>query len=170
MSLVSSFYRVRAAYSGEDDRPLAGYLASMGTYAGLVGLAAAVGRRRGARLPERFSLADTALLAVATHKASRLLTKSSIASALRAPFTRYEEPAGEAELNESVRADNGVQHAVGELVTCPFCTGVWMAGGLTAGLVLAPRATRLVITALTAVAGSDYLHLAYAAAKKHVAE
>jgi hypothetical protein len=36
-----------------------------------------------------------------------------------------------------------------------------VAGGLTAGLVLAPRATRVLLTGLTAVAGSDALQLAY---------
>jgi hypothetical protein len=36
---------------------------------------------------------------------------------------------------------------------------------LTAGLVLAPRLTRLVAAGLTAVAISDFLQLGYAAAK-----
>ncbi|MFI9811479.1 DUF1360 domain-containing protein [Saccharothrix variisporea] len=103
------------------------------------------------------------LLALATHKASRLLTKSSVTSVLRAPFTHFEGPAGHAEVNESPR--HGSRHAVGELVTCPFCSGVWIAGALTAAHVLAPRATGLVTTALTAVAVSDWLHLAYDRAK-----
>jgi hypothetical protein len=77
---------------------------------------------------------------------------------------RYEESAGEGEVNESVRG-TGVQHAVGELLSCPFCLAVWISGGLTAGLVLAPRATRLVLTALTAVAGSDAIQLVYDRAK-----
>lgn len=68
------------------------------------------------------------------------------------------------EVNESVRG-TGVQHAVGELLSCPFCLAVWISGGLTAGLVLAPRATRLVMTALTAVAGSDAIQLVYDRAK-----
>ncbi|GAA1341073.1 DUF1360 domain-containing protein [Saccharothrix algeriensis] len=166
MSIAAMFDRVRSAYSGEADRPLGGYLAAMGTYAGLVGVAVAVGRRRGARLPERLSAGDIALLAVATHKSSRLLTKSAVGSAVRAPFTRYEEPAGLAEVNESVRGGSGVRHSVGELVSCPFCSGVWIAGALTAGLVLAPRASRLVAGALAAVAGSDWLHLGYDLAKR----
>jgi len=43
---------------------------------------------------------------------------------------------------------------------------VWVATGLTGGLVLAPRLTRLAATVLTATAVSDFLHLAYDAAKR----
>jgi hypothetical protein len=156
--------RVRKAYANGHDRPLGGYIAVLGTYGSVFGLLTAVARLRGTRLPERIDVGDTVLLTIATHKASRLLTKDAVTSPLRAPFTRYEEPAGVGELNEAVRGE-GVQHAVGELVTCPLCLSVWVASGLTAGLVFAPRATRLLLTALTVVAGSDALHLAYDRAK-----
>ncbi|MEJ2855094.1 MULTISPECIES: DUF1360 domain-containing protein [unclassified Saccharothrix] len=160
MVMVERWRRARSAYAGRERRPLGGYLASLVSYAVLVGAATVVGRRRGARLPDRSSPGDVVLLAVATHKAGRLLTKASVTSVLRAPFTRFEGPAGHAEVNESPRHGGG-RHAVGELVTCPFCAGVWVAGALTTGRVFAPRATGLVTTALTAVAVSDWLHLAY---------
>lgn len=160
--------RVRRGYAHGEDRPLVGYTVVLGGYSALLGLLTAVGRATGARLPERVGVQDTVLLCLATHKASRLLSKDAVASPLRAPFARYEEPAGEAELNESVRG-SGVQHAVGELVTCPFCLAVWVSSGLTAGLVLAPRATRLVLTALSAVGASDMLQLAYDGAKARLA-
>ncbi|WP_231641751.1 DUF1360 domain-containing protein [Nocardia sp. NRRL S-836] len=150
---------IRQAYG--ESRPLPGYLLAMGTYAAIIGAVSVAGRRSGARLPERFSFADTALVSVATHKLSRLITKEAVTSPLRAPFTRYEEPAGHAELKESVRSHNPAQHAIGELLTCPFCIAVWVASGLTAGMVLAPRVTRLVSTAFTAVAASDVLNLVY---------
>jgi hypothetical protein len=51
---------------------------------------------------------------------------------------------------------------VGELISCPFCTAQWVATGYAAGLVFAPRFTRLVGTTMAAVAGSDWLQLAYA--------
>ncbi|SES35526.1 Protein of unknown function [Lentzea xinjiangensis] len=151
--------RIQQAYG--EGRPLPGYLVAITSYAVLAGAAAVAGRLTGVRLPDRFSLADTALVGVATHKASRLLTKEAVTSPLRAPFTRYEEPAGHAELKESPRKDTPAHHAIGELLTCPFCAGVWIASGLTAGLVFAPRVTRLVATALTAVATSDALNLVY---------
>lgn len=151
--------QIRQAYGA--GRPLPGYLAAIGVYSALVAAASVAGRLTGVRLPERFSLADTALVSVATHKASRLLTKEAVTSPLRAPFTRFERAAGSAEVVESVRAHNPGEHAIGELLTCPFCAAVWIASGLTAGMVFAPRLTRLVSTALTAVAASDVLNLVY---------
>lgn len=158
--------RTRRRYEGGDEpRPLKGYLAAMGAYAVAAASATAVGKALGVKLPERFGLGDTVLLCIATHKASRLLAKDAITSPIRAPFTEFEEPAGEAELNESVRG-HGVQHAVGELLTCPFCLAVWVSSGLAAGMVFAPRATRLGMTVLTAVAASDTLQIGYDASKQ----
>lgn len=149
-----------------EPRPLKGYLTLLATYGtGLAAVAAAV-RLTGRRLPDRVGLQDLATIAVATHRISRLLTKDAVTSPLRAPLTRYTEPAGSGEVNETVRHHGGFRHAVGEMVTCPFCAAVWTATGLTAGLVLAPRLTRLVATAATAVTGADFLHLAYEIAKK----
>jgi hypothetical protein len=136
----------------------------LGTYSAVLGLLTAVGRARGVRLPERFSVQDTVLLGTATHKASRLLTKQEVTSPLRAPFTSREEATGAAEVNESARGE-GARHTVGELLTCPFCVGVWLATGFTAGMVMAPRVTRLATTALTAIATSDLLQFVYDDAK-----
>jgi hypothetical protein len=155
---------VREAYEGEEERPLGGYLAALGTYAAAVGALTGTAALRGRRLPDGFSLGDTVLLSVATHKLSRLIAKDAVTSPLRAPFTRYEEPAGDGELNESVRG-RGVRHAVGELISCPFCLAVWIATALAGGMVLAPRLTRAVSVVLTAVASSDMLQLVYDAGK-----
>jgi hypothetical protein len=156
---------VRRAYEGDEDRPLGGYLAALGGYAAGVGTLACVAKLRGRHLPERFSLGDTLLLSIATHKLSRLLAKDAVTSPLRAPFTRYQEPAGDGELNESVRG-SGVRHAIGEMLTCPFCLAVWFATALAGGMVLAPRLTRTVSLVMTAVAASDTLQLVYDTAKQ----
>lgn len=164
-ALRNALARVRKRYEGAASRPLGGYAFALGSYAVSAAALIGVGRAKGVRLPDRVGVGDTVLLSVATHKASRILSKDAVTSPLRAPFTRYEEPAGEAELNESVRGQ-GHRHAVGELVTCPFCLSVWVATGLTAGLVFAPRATRLVNTALTAVAASDLMQIGYDGSKQ----
>ena len=149
-------------YEGERDRPLGGFLAVAGTYAAAVTVGVVVLRRRRQVLPERLGAADLALLTVATHKVSRLLAKDPVTSPLRAPFTRYEGMSGPAELAEKVRG-TGLRKAVGALVTCPFCLAVWVATAFVFGLVVAPRATRLAASVLTAVTGADVLHFAYAA-------
>jgi Protein of unknown function (DUF1360) len=159
--------RVRRAYAPHEHRPLDGYLAAMGAFGLLAGSVAAAARLGGRPAPERPATADVVLISIATHKLSRLLAKDSVTSPLRAPFTRYAEPGGAAEVNEEVRDEgSSVRHGVGELITCPFCLAVWVAGGLTGGLVLAPRLTRLAATALTATAVSDFLQFAYSAAKE----
>jgi hypothetical protein len=93
-----------------------------------------------------------------------LVAKDAVTAVIRAPFTRYEEPAGEGEVNESVRG-HGLAHAVGELLGCPFCLALWIATAMAFGMLLAPRATRWCAGVLAAVAGSDYLQFAYTALK-----
>ena len=156
---------VERAYQGDADRPLGGYLIALAGYAAEVGVIAGAALLRGRRLPERFSFGDTALLSVATHKLSRLIAKDAVLSPLRAPFTRYQEPAGGAELNESVRG-HGVRHAIGELISCPFCLAVWIATGLAGGMIHAPRLTRTLGVVMTAVAASDTWQLVYDTAKQ----
>lgn len=109
----------------------------MGAYGGVVGALSAAVRLSGRRLPDRISPSDLALLSVATHKISRLIAKDPVTSPLRAPFTRFAGTSGEAELAEEVRGQ-GPRKAVGELVTCPFCLGQWVATAFAFGLVLAP--------------------------------
>jgi hypothetical protein len=159
--------RLRQAYAPHEHRPLGGYLAAMGTYATVTATLAGLARATGRPVPERPLTSDVVLLSVATHKFSRLLAKDAVTSPLRAPFTSYDRPIGSGEVMEQVR-DQGssTRHAIGELLSCPFCLAVWVATGLTGGLVLAPRLTRLVATALTAVAASDFLQMAYAVAQR----
>ncbi|HEX2507378.1 MAG TPA: DUF1360 domain-containing protein [Miltoncostaeaceae bacterium] len=140
-------------------------------YAGLAALfnvamvgGLALAERSGRRIPERVSAADIALLGVATHKVSRLITKDRVTAFVRAPFTRYEEPAGHGELEEHARG-TGARRAVGQLLSCPYCISQWVAGGFFLGLVAAPRPTRLAAAMFTAVFVSDGLQLAWKAAE-----
>lgn len=96
---------------------------------------------------------------------SCLITKDSVTAVVRAPFTRFKEPAGNGEVNKEVRGTR-LRHAAGELLTCPFCIAQWIATGFAFGLVLAPRATRLIAGTLTAVTASDWLQFAHRALQK----
>lgn len=154
------------AYEGPPDHSLGGYAAMSGMYLTAVGVGASVLAARGRRLPERPSPYDLGLLAVGTHRLSRLLTKAAVTSPLRVRFTRYTGPGGPAEVSEEPRRPGPIRHAVGELLSCPFCMDVWLVTGLGWGLLAAPRATRAVMGLYTALAGADFLHLAYARAQK----
>ncbi|MBM2618699.1 DUF1360 domain-containing protein [Actinoplanes sp. LDG1-06] len=165
-SLRARMARVGQSYAPHDHRPLGGYAAAMGAFGALAVSLAGAAKVTGKPFSQP-SAADVILLSVATHKLSRLLAKDAVTSPLRAPFTRYAEPAGAAELNEEVRHhESSLKHGIGELVSCPFCLAVWVATGLTGGLVLAPRLTRLAAVTLTATAVSDFLQLGYDIAKK----
>jgi hypothetical protein len=143
-----------------EERPLRGYAAVMTLYGAGVAAAGALVRHQDRPLPD-VSLRDVVLVGVATHKLSRRLSKDSVTSPFRAPFTRYQGASGPAELAEDSRGD-GVRKAVGELVTCPFCLSQWVATGFVFGLALAPRATRMAASVFASLALADFLQFGYA--------
>lgn len=147
------------------EHPLMGYATLAALFNMLFAGFLALARLRRRPLPERVGLADVLLLGVGTYKLSRLLSKDAVTSFWRAPFARFEGPADEGEVNEQPRG-TGLRHAIGELVTCPFCLGQWIASFFLYGLVFAPRLTRLVASMYTMLTISDFLQLGYDAAKK----
>ncbi|OBJ02485.1 hypothetical protein A5659_10125 [Mycobacterium sp. 1165196.3] len=154
------------AYRGDNDRPLGGYLAVMAVYSTVVVAAVLAALATGRTLPTRWRLQDLLILTLGTHKLSRTLTKDAVTSPLRAPFTRYAGTGGPAEVQEEVREQSPLRHSLGELLTCPFCLDMWVATGFAIGLVFAPRFTRLVAGVFSALAGADFLQLAYAMAQQ----
>ncbi|MDN3251094.1 DUF1360 domain-containing protein, partial [Streptomyces sp. ZSW22] len=82
--------RTGRTYSAGEDRPLLGYAAAMTAFGVYTAGWAAVVRTRGRPLPDRPLPWDVALTAVATFRLSRLLSKASVTSPLRAPFTKFQ--------------------------------------------------------------------------------
>ncbi len=143
------------------DSRATGYLAAMSLFGTGVLTAARLHRLRGSSLPAGYASHDLLLGAIATHKFTRLVSKDAVTTPLRAPFTTFEGPSGHAEVAEEVREHGGVKHAVGELLTCPFCLAQWVGTGLVFGYVTAPKATRLAALTMTMIAGSDVLQFLY---------
>lgn len=163
-SLHERLHREALAYAGDADRPLAAYTGLMGAYAAtvvVVSITAQVTRRD----PPAPGPWDVALNALATHQLGRLIAKDPVTSPLRAPFTRFEGTSGPAELQEEVRG-TGARKAIGELINCPFRTGLWIATGITAGTLFAPRATRLANATLSALAAADFMQFARTALQR----
>lgn len=154
------------AYRGDNPRPLGGYLVVMGVYGVVVTVAGAAAVLSGRSLPSRWRIQDLIILTLGTHKLSRTLTKDAVTSPLRAPFTHYAGTGGPAEVQEEVREQSQLRHSLGELLTCPFCLDMWVATGFAIGLVFVPRFTRLIAGVFSALAGADFLHLAYAMAQQ----
>jgi uncharacterized protein DUF1360 len=151
-------------YGGED-RPLGAYLALIGLFHLIFALFLLATKGSNRSLPQRVRLGDIILLGVATHKLGYLLSNEAVTSAIRAPFTEYQEMQSPSNVEEQPRG-TGLRKAVGELLVCVFCIGHWIAAFLAYGLVLAPALTRFVAAIFAMVTVSDYLTQAYMAVMK----
>ncbi len=149
--------------ANEDDphRRSPAYAALATGYGALVGAVTLTAWRTGRR-PPRLSAGDIALLSAATFKLSRILTRDRVTAFLRAPFTRFDRPGKDTEIIDKP-VGTGMQHAVGELISCPFCTSQWVGTALVSGWLFAPDATRLVATSLAAITASDLLQYGHSA-------
>ena len=137
-----------------DRPPYESYAAIAGVFVGGIATVAALGRRA----PSGTAL-DLVALSAATFKASRTLSRERVASFVRQPFVEGEATTGEDERP----AGEGIQRALGELVTCPRCVGAWSAATLASSQVLAPRFGRLLTWSLGAAAANDFLQAAFRA-------
>ena len=131
-------------------RPLHEYASLVTVFSAALGGFVVLGRKR---LPERIGFGDLARVGLASYKIGRLVAKDEVTTWVRAPVTRDEEA------QEPER--EGMARALGELVTCPYCIGLWVSAGLTGALVLRPRETRLVTTVFGAQAIADFLNAAF---------
>jgi Protein of unknown function (DUF1360) len=111
------------------------------------------------RDPHEHTPLDLAALALATFKAARTLSDDEVTSFLREPFVEGRAHEG----GEDPRETGGMRQAVGELVTCSRCIGTWVAGGLGATQIIAPRFGRLVTWTLGAAGLNDFLQASFAA-------
>ena len=147
---------------GVPEPPLGGYVELLGIYGAAVTGFAVWFRASGRELPERIGAGDVALMTVASHKLARTLTRDRILRPLRAPFTHLDHDAGPGEVSESVRADTtGLRHAVGDLLVCPYCAGMWCSTAFVAGRLAFPRLTRAAASVFCCCFGSQVLQVAY---------
>jgi hypothetical protein len=154
---------VRAGHARPDTRPpFASYAAFAATFNAALAGAVVVARRSGRDLPERVEPGDLVLIGAASHKLSRLVAKDRITGFVRAPFTELQGRGAPAEVEERPRG-RGLRRAVGELLVCPYCLGLWVSGGFHAGLLFVPRSTRFAASVLSALTISDFLQAAFRA-------
>jgi hypothetical protein len=133
-----------------EKRPLPEYAAITAAFGTVLGGFLLFTRRR---LPQRIGFGDVARIGLASYKLGRLVAKDEVTTWVRAPVTRDEEA--------TEPKPRGVERALGELVTCPYCVGLWIASGLTYALVLFPRETRLATTIFGGQAVADFLNAAF---------
>jgi Protein of unknown function (DUF1360) len=141
----------------EERPPYGSYAAIMGTFAGLLAAAGALGRVLD-RDPQCQTALDFTILAAASFKAARTLSHDEVTSFIRQPFVRGHAHSGG---EEPVRG--GMEQAIGELVTCTRCIGTWAAAGLASTQILAPRFGRVLTWSLGAAAVNDFLQAGFSA-------
>lgn len=141
-----------------DRPPYGAYAVLMAAFAGGLAGAGALARALD-RDPYEHTTLDLAALALATFKAARTLTDDEVTSFLREPFVEGRAHGGK----EDPRATGGMRQAIGELVTCSRCAGTWVAAGLGATQIVAPRFGRLLTWTLGAAGLNDFLQAGFAA-------
>ncbi|MDQ5809819.1 MAG: DUF1360 domain-containing protein [Actinomycetota bacterium] len=164
---MSNRESVQGVFEGYDggEEPLPSYAALAGLFNLILAVFLLIARKSGRQIPERVETRDIALLGVATHKLSLLVAQDAVMSPLRAPFTELREKQSPKNVDEKPRG-KGLRRSIGELITCKFCVGQWVASFFTYGLVFAPAVTRLVASIFAIVALSDHLHQIYKALMK----
>jgi hypothetical protein len=146
-----------------ENLPLRDYAALVGLFNATLALFLLFRKR--SPLPERIALSDLLVLGLAAQKISRVVTKDRVTSPLRAPFTKYEGSTGAGEVEEDPRG-TGLRKAIGELITCPYCLGTWVASGLIYGFVFNPRITRIVASIFAVSSAADFAQHGYAKLKE----
>ena len=139
----------------EDERPLPEYATLAAAFWIAFGLFLTANRER---LPDRMRPADLGLIALSSYKLSRLITKEDVTAFVRAPVTE------DAEAQRPKR--DGMARVLGELVTCPYCIGLWITGALSSAHVLYPRETRFFTSIFGTYAVTDFLHAGFTRLKQ----
>ena len=134
----------------EDERPLPEYATLALAFWTGFGLFVAGNRDR---LPERYRVLDLTAIALSSYKLARVITKEDVAAFVRAPVT--EDPDAQQPKPE------GMARVLGELVTCPYCIGLWLTSALSYSQVLFPRETRFFTSIFGTYAVTDFLHAGF---------
>ena len=138
--------------------PYPAYAGIMGVFAAGLGAAGLVGRALD-RDPACHTPLDFGVLALASFKAARTISRDEVTSFLREPFVEGEAHEG----GEDAVETGDLRQAIGELVTCSRCIGTWAAAGLATTTILAPRFGRMLNWSLAAAGANDWLQAGFAA-------
>jgi hypothetical protein len=100
---------------------------------------------------------DLALLGIATFRLGRLVAFDRISEPLRKPFTEtVPDPTGAGETVEP--RGEGVRQALGQLLSCPICSGTWIAAALVYGLHSLPNPTRIFLAIMSSTGIAELLN------------
>jgi hypothetical protein len=102
---------------------------------------------------------DLTLLGLSTFRVGHLIAHDQVIEPLRAPFTDT-EPDSYGTAEDTVPEGAGARKAIGSLLSCPTCTGTWVAAAMVYGLRIAPVPTRLFLAIMGATGLAEILNSA----------
>ena len=100
-----------------------------------------------------------ALLALAVYRGAHILSNEKITKPLRAPFITTHENTEGREIEEPLTT--GLRGAIGALLCCPSCTGIWVATILVYGYLILPYPCSIIIIILALSAVERFLTMAF---------
>jgi hypothetical protein len=98
------------------------------------------------RLPAHIKILDLILLGLATARLSDIISTDQIMEWLRQPFVKLEKTeVADREVQVRTGRGRGLKRVIGELLSCPWCVGVWVAAFLSYAYFLFPGPVWLLI-------------------------
>ena len=100
-------------------------------------------------LPRHINTLDLVLIGLAAARLSDVISTDEVMKWLREPFVQTEETeiAGR-EVTTRTGRGRGIRKVFGDLLSCPWCVGVWVAAGLSYAYFLLPGYVWLLILVL----------------------
>jgi hypothetical protein len=100
---------------------------------------------------------DLALLTLSTYRLGRLVAFDKVFEPVRHPVTVT--TIDETGAGQTVEPrGKGARRSLGELISCPICSGTWIAAGLVYGLQVFPYPTRLFLWIISSIGGAELLN------------
>jgi hypothetical protein len=128
-------------------RPLRAYsLITLVYLSVFVGIASMV--RRSKEAEKSVSGSDIFLLGLATYRLSRLISYDRVTQYLRLPFIELDKGGEQIEGTQEEPKGKGLRLAVGQLLTCAYCSSIWAGTFNSALFLLFPKVGRLFLLSL----------------------
>lgn len=97
------------------------------------------------------------MLALSTFRLGRMVSYDEVMEPVREPFTKT-IPDSSGSGKTVAPQGKGVTYALGQLLSCPVCSGTWIAAGLVYSLYKLPSPTRLFMAIMSAIGAAELLN------------
>ena len=101
---------------------------------------------------------ELGMLGLSVYRLGRMVAYDRVMETYRSAFTKtVPDPSGAGETTEP-KGRSGAQVALGELLSCPICSGTWIAAALVYALALVPRPARVFLYITSAIGLGELLN------------